>query len=134
MTKVYSLYSAASQDAAAQIDIAEDGEIIGWSWAVWAVAGADGATLAAEISFGSQNSLTANDNRASIDVVRLIQEGTAAVNAINKSSPSGVRIPVQAGERIYLHTTVGTFTSGAYNVLLYVEQGSSSTRPSTRRR
>jgi len=116
--KVYKMYATGtvSADAAATIDIQEDGEVCSIlldSAIQQGDALSDG--IAAEISFASVSGFGTNDTRASLVGLRSYQAFLTTGGApINKNTfitfaPNG--IPVAAGERLYLHVLQsGTFT------------------------
>lgn len=132
----YKMYATASQDAAATIDIAEDGIIEGVMMAM-NFTGADvlndGGRM--EISFASTSGFTSNDTRASICGVDayqgVITTGGGQVGA-NVYAP--MAIPVSAGERMYMHTLNNGTVTGRYIAWLYVNQASAGGRANIRRR
>ena len=131
---VYKLYSDTAQDAAAMIDIAEDANITAIVVAFSADLDADGELAQMEVSFSSSSGFTDNDSRASLVGARLFNSllTSGAINASSNFSVTGIKIPVGAGERIYLH---GTSTPGTMNanVWLYTDDRSQA-RPAVRRR
>jgi len=126
-----------SVDATAQLDIVGDGHITG-IWGYVTATGADALDdgVDFEVSFASTSGFNSNDTRASIFGLGTRQGfltsggGPLAVFG----SVSGIRIPVLAGERIFLHSLeVGAITAGRTNIWFFVEDGL-DTRPSPRRR
>lgn len=107
-TETLSLYSASSGDAAASLDIANDGLIVAFYWSVDFNAVADNDQIAAEVSFASTNALTANDTKNVVASTRvwnnLVTSGMTAIG--HNWGLSGIAIPAWAGERMYLHTAI----------------------------
>lgn len=136
---VYKLYASgtASADAAASTDIQNDGHIIALFMAA-CVEGANALDEGAdwEVSFASTNGISTNDTRSSILGMTLRQEFLTSGGGLqgDNSGIGGIRIPVDAGERLYLHRVVtGTITQSRCTVWLYVEDGSMEL-PTRRRR
>ncbi len=133
---VYKLYNnfAASADAGASLDIMFDGEIVAIDWAVRADLDANGEEYCCEVSFLSSNTFASNDSRGSISIVCEQVAGAEAagfaISGINKSV-TGIRIPVSAGERIYLHSLQSTTGQVTPTVYLHVDDRSD---PRLRRR
>lgn len=136
---IYKLFASqtGSVDAAAQLDIVGDGNIIAiWGYATFESADAlnDGHDF--EISFASTSGFQSNDTRASIFGLGLRQNfltsgGGAPGIAMGLG---GLRIPVLAGERMYMHTLEnGTVTAMRGTCWIFVEDGL-DVRPSPRRR
>ena len=118
---LYKLYGTGVTDGLASLDIVEPGVIYAVSWAAYGDLDADGETLGAELSFASASGFTTNDTKSAIDTIRALANdtGTAASNkvvAINKAT-TGLEIPVEQGERLYLH---GTGTALVCTVHIYV--------------
>jgi len=121
---IYKLFdtSAASVDAAASIDIQDDGVIEGLAFSMMgrvADAQDDGGRF--EVSFASTNGFSSNDTRASIfgagSSQAFLTSGGGPV-AINGYVP--MEVAVQGGERIYLHhQNTGSITVET-SVWLYV--------------
>ena len=138
---IYKLHAvvSASTDAAASVDIQDDGHIEGMLLTLScqdADALNDGGRL--EVSFSSTSAFSANDTRASIGGIDIVQNflttgGGAMANQVFCAFSKG--IPVAAGERIFLHV----FESGAVTQLkatawLYVVTTGARRRASARRR
>jgi len=116
--KVYKMYATGtvSADAAATIDVQEDGEICSILLDTSIQSGdnlSDG--VASEVSFASVSGFGTNDTRASLIGARVYQAFlTSGGGPIQKTTfitfaPNG--IPVAAGERLYMHVLQsGTFT------------------------
>lgn len=118
--QVVQMYTAADTDAAASIDIPDDGELLGVQMFARAdiPGAADNESVSYELSFGSTSSLTANDARQVIAgmMVSSNLNGVAANtlrNDVHKAVDFQGGIDVFAGERIYIHVAV---TAGADNL------------------
>ncbi len=75
-----------------------------------------------EIAFRSTRSFGIDDIRGSIAMLQLAQEfltSGGGIGSTNLTVP-GLEIPVDLGERIYVHGTVSTGVAGVYEVFLYV--------------
>ena len=125
----------ASQDAAATIDIPEDGNIKGIHMACAAQLNADNEAATFEVSFIATNQISSNDSRATLAVVRLrvglLTSGAAAAHS-NVFIPMDVE--VSGGERLYVHATLAGTTSAGMNAIIYLETARPVTRRSRRRR
>lgn len=124
--KLHANVAAGSASSIAQLDIVEDGKIVGISWSV-APIGLDSAgdELRVEVSFSSSNTLDNNDIRQAIDEVGCGASGATIVGVlgINKAI-SGLNINVIAGERIHMHSFASTGVAGRTSCFLYVQDGS----------
>lgn len=136
---LYKLFTSqvASVDAAAQLDIVGDGVITAmWGYSTMETADALNDGFDFEVSFASTSGFQSNDTRASIFGIGARQNfltsgGGAPTAAL---SVSGVRIPVLAGERLYMHTLEnGSITGGRGTFWMFVDDGL-DVRPSPRRR
>ena len=115
---VIQMFSNSEGDAAASIDIPEDGKLVGVALNVTAVSVAvDGDGAAVEVSFGSTSSFETNDARQVIAATEIV--GNLVGAAANFAPMTATRefdfrdgLQVFAGERIYLHT-VGVGVNGA---------------------
>ena len=125
--KTYKMFASvtAATDGAASYDVQEDGKICAVLVDI-NVTGADALNDGGncELSFASVSSFNTNDVRASILGVGVFQGfltsggGPTSKNAFITFSPNG--IPVAAGERIFLHISVGgTVTAVAVRAWLY---------------
>jgi len=105
------LYTTLTQDAAANVDIPDDGVILGMHLLVDGALNADAEVVIAEVSFGSVAARTSNDARQIIGVIAqrmgLLTSGAASgIGSIVYDFRDGIQ--VFAGERIYLHTGATT--------------------------
>ena len=132
---VYKLFNsfAASADGAASLDVQFDGVITAVDWSVRANLDADDEFYVCEVSFLSTSTFSANDARGSISMIAeqagLLTSGAMVTNG-NKAV-AGMRIPVNAGERIYLHGQLSVTGAVTAQVYLHVEDTSD---PRLRRR
>lgn len=124
-------------DAIQSLDVREDGHIIAIGGYVVA-SGVDAQNEGAEIelSFASVSGFGANDT---LNQIFGMTSGAHSVTTSGGSPGgqncwvSGLRIPITAGERIYMHIIVrGTLTALRTNVWIMVEDGV-SVRPVRRR-
>jgi hypothetical protein len=107
------LTTAGAGALSAGVDVPQDGTIEGITLGCGMVLGGgagDGDGCSAEVSFGSQDSLTVHDSRVSLCTVGNYVCNTAgsAQQTGNHNNPfctlTPLSVPVSAGERLYLHT------------------------------
>lgn len=117
------MYAAASPvDNLANVDVPANGNLIGVDWAIGApITGAD-LTQEFQISFGSTSQFTTNDARAAISNCHMVHDFTTSGGSpvqVNKyvSLPD---LPVNMGERIYLHGK-GTAVSTVVKATLHFD-------------
>jgi len=126
-------YSGGTEDAAASLDVQFDGEIVAMSLSMDPDLDADGEFAAAEVSFGSTNTVGSNDSRQSLITARtrtfILTSGSS--NHGTQQNVNGTRIPVSQGERIYLHLNSTAGVGGRAVAYLYVND---SADPRLRRR
>lgn len=107
---VIMLYATATQDAAAAIDVPDDGLLLSAHLFVDGVLNAADEGIIASLEFGSVNTRTTNDTRSLIALVAGRQSFATAVGAAEEAYDSyeqfGEGITVFGGERLYLHTGV----------------------------
>ena len=137
MNTSYQLYATgtATTAAAAMFDCRNDGVIRGIhlnTVCVGAAAGGGGL----ELSFGSTANHTTNDTMGVIASQYVYGDVNATTARADGSTYlADVDIPVQAGERIYMHLyEEGTTSSVRIRATLYIEEKGGLNRPSTRRR
>ncbi len=100
---------AATANAVAQVDIPEDGAIVGVDWTMAMSSGLlDADSMAAQLSFISTAQFATNDARGAIShiaigVGTLTTSGVAGVTA-NKFVSFIEPLTVASGERLYLHS------------------------------
>ena len=104
---VIGMYSATTGDAAATIDVPDDGLLLGCFLHVEGTLNADAEECEASVEFGSVNTRTTNDTRSLLAFVQakmgLLTSG-AGSNVGSQWFSYGDGIVVFGGERIYLHT------------------------------
>lgn len=110
--KVYKLYGAftASTDALAQVDIQRKGKIKAILLNLNDVDLAAGS-VAAEVSFASTAQVTTNDTTGPI--ASIFVAPTANASEAENVSVGSLDIPVDAGDRLYLHSVVVAGTPDA---------------------
>jgi len=131
---IYKLYAsvAATADGIASLDIQFDGVITAIDWTVTGDLDADLEAYIAEVSFLSTNTLSANDSRGSLSQVGERAAGTPGfVVSRSQKTVSGLRVPVSAGERMYMHASLTGSGSMDATCYLHVEDTSD---PRLRRR
>lgn len=132
---VYKLYSAALGDAVASLEFRGEGIIT----AIWghgeADLDADGELWAMELSFGSTSQMVSNDSTAAVWSMRhRIFVGAAGQTAGSEHGGlSNIRVPYQAGERIFMHVSATGPAAGNWTIYLYCEE-TGQQRPAVRRR
>ena len=98
----------ATTNSVSNIDIPEDGELLALIGTLYGAEMVDDSRVTSELSFLSTNQIRVNDARGSIMEIshrmsNLTTSGqTVASTTVSLSLPEG--IPLQAGERIHLHT------------------------------
>jgi len=107
--KMYAAGTGGTQDGIASIDVPLSGNLISVWWAVNWSGSADADVFRAQVSFGTAGNFATNDSRQVISEVRqecqLVTSGELA-NAINVAHP--INLPVNQGERVYMHLLVTT--------------------------
>ncbi len=133
---VYKLFGAATggtENAVASLDIQFDGEIVAMHYSVVADLDADGDTVNMEVSFLATAATAVHDTRGSL-ITASTQHAIGAAGAVNSGmlgSINGVRIPISAGERVFMHFANTASLTGSANVYIYtVDTGT----PELRRR
>lgn len=116
---------AVTTDGVASIDVPEDGEIVAIAGVVYGTGMADDDRAMAEISFLSTSQFGVNDARGAI-VGLVVQVGVVTTSGQAQAQDSGVivfggaGIPVNAGERIHLHTSATTGVIPSATFMLYM--------------
>lgn len=110
------------EDGIATIDVPMQGHLVGVDWAAQYHMDADAEYFQAQLSFSSDGSFQANDNRAVISEIRaeltLTTSGTVP-GGINRYVP--MDLPVMAGERIYLHSFGAAGVTGRVGAILHFD-------------
>ncbi len=109
---IYKLFAAAGSTVS--VDVRIDDTIV-------AVLMSNAGTQPSELSFGSTATINTNDSTAAIATV---------LNGVD-ISVSGLNIPVNAGERIYLHNVAG---AGALDAACMIYTAGKDNRAAVRRR
>lgn len=123
MGTVITLFSSAvPADNLASIDVPANGHLIGLDWSLTVNPSAADFQIRGQVSFGSTSQFSTNDARAAISTIAVSADLTtsgAAVTFANKyvSLPD---LPVNMGERIYLHSA-GTGVTVMINVALHFD-------------
>jgi len=130
--------TGSNTDSVATVDIQDDG-FIEALYVDLSAGGMDGLSdqCEAEISFGSSNTFSTNDARASIITVRQVQNFlTSGGGALGKAAFVSFSrgIPVNAGERIHMHVQMSTGVTITVHAYLYVATTRGVTRRAVRRR
>lgn len=125
-----------TEDALANIDIPQNGFIIGIDWDMNLNLDADNENGAAELSFIATNQLSQNDVRGRISSV------SARIAVLDATGPQAISvqkfvgpfdISVSGGERIYLHANGTSGVTGEVRCNLIVDLGTQIRRSARRR-
>lgn len=129
---IVTLYTAAKVDteAAAMIDVQEDGVIETIDWSMICSPAAAIAEVSAQISFGSGSSHRTNDAR---QVISTCKATCLAAEPLALNKAFNVNIPVHAGERIYLHIDVVGTNPTAMDTTCHLHIADKSKRTTRRR-
>jgi len=130
------VFTGGTQDALAQIDVPQDGVLLGIDWDMAASLNA-AETCAVELSFIATNLLNINDVRGRISAVST-HAGLATAVGLSTSFVqkwiSGIELFLAAGERLYLHVVSTAGVAGTARCGLWFDGGATVTRRSARRR
>ena len=112
------LYGTAETDNIANVDMPDDGAILGaYIVARCSVGGADLDAISFELNFASVSSIITNDARSVIAIAAAHQRWATAAGFMNLIAEANIDlrpgIKVFGGERVYLH---GTVIGGGLNV------------------
>ncbi len=129
---VYKLYSAGAggtENNAAALDVQFDGNITGLAMTSYGDFDAADESLSVEISFLSTGTFTSNDARGSL----LMNTNKLGVLTSGSMGPmqmavSGLKIPVNQGERIHLHISSTAGVVSQNQAYIYVDDGQDSSR------
>lgn len=133
---MYAGGTGGTEDAAANVDVPQDGVITGIDWDVQAEVDADAESIGVELSFIATGQLTQNDVRGRISGVSakfsLTTEGGGTFSLQKFVDP--MDLPVAGGERLYLHivASAGVVTVARANV--HLDTTGAGIRRSARRR
>ena len=129
------LITGGTEDAISQIDIPQDGFIIGIDWDANATLNAT-ENIAIELSFIATNQLLTNDTRGRISAVSGQANQVSAVGVpvvIMQKWLGSFDVSVSGGERLYLHAISTAGVTGVVRCGLYVELGTVTRRAARRR-
>lgn len=133
MQQPYQLYGTGDTDAAAMIDVRTDGDIVAVYGTVSDVGMAGGDEVTAELSFGSVSMHTTNDATQVIARATLTTDATAAgLLTPGEVRMENLKIPVAAGERLYLHLNGSTANTKGRFIVVIDEKGTSGRSPRRR--
>jgi len=124
-----------TQDAVANIDIPEDGNLVGVQWSIDMDFDAESESLRAELSFIATGQLTTNDARGVISAVRgqlSFTTSGAMLAAINQAHALP-NLQVSGGERLFINLVSASGVTSNINCLIYHETRRQVTRRSRRR-
>jgi hypothetical protein len=130
---LYRLFGAptASADSVASLDIRDKGTIESIAFSGYINAGAS-AGGALELSFGSTGTFATNDTTQTLGTAGVSSSG-AGLSAFSHVV-TGLAIPIDAGERIYLHWfTTSTLTGSKMFCHIYVADSLTARQGRTRR-
>jgi hypothetical protein len=137
MQAIYKLATTLpSSDAAAQMDIRQDGELQTVFYSVAGQLNADSEFIDWELSFSAVSGFATHDTSSSIVGTRLFAGmlTNGAVLSAQAHSLAGIAVALQGGERLYLHTNSNGPGVIQLRVYLYVEEKGGQARTATRRR
>jgi len=130
---MFAQVTGGTQDARAQIDIPQDGVILGIDWdASWYFDAEEKAEI--ELSFIASNQLDTNDVRGRLSSVSAHSAVISAVGAAPISVQkwlAGIEIVVAGGERLYLHSVATSGVNGEVRCNIYVDLGATMLDKST---
>jgi len=132
---MFAQVTGGTQDARAQIDVPQDGVILGIDWdASWFLDAEEKAE--AELSFIATNQLDSNDIRGrltSISVHSAVLTAVGAAPVFVQKWLGGIEIVVAGGERLYIHCVSTAGVNGEVRCNLYVDLGATMRRSARRR-
>ena len=133
---MYALVAGGVQDGVAQVDIPQDGFILGLDWDANVFLNASTEFFKCELSFIATNQLQTNDVRGRISSIsqatHLLTSGAMSL-AIQKYVDIK-ELTVSGGERLFLHIDASATTGGDVRCNVHFEMRGGSTRRSARRR
>jgi len=133
---MYASLSGGTENAIANIDIPQDGVLLGIDWDINLNLDADNEDMAAELSFIATNQLSQNDVRGRIGSIsgRLaVLDATGPQFFSIQKWVGPFELSLAAGERIYLHAVSATGVTGEIRCNLHFDGGAVVTRRSSRR-
>lgn len=124
-----------SENGVANIDIPEDGFLVGIDWAVNANLNAIGEVALVEISFIQTLQENVNDSRGIISIVRLEFEAVTsggALVSVNKWVPFA-NLDVAGGERLFMNMSASAGVVTNANAVIHLNTRRGAPRRSRRR-
>jgi len=132
---IYAQITGGTQDARAQVDIPQDGVLLGIDWdASWYFDAEEKAE--AELSFIATNQLTTNDVRGRLSSISAHSAEVTAVGEVPITVQKwlgGIEVVVAGGERLYIHSVATSGVNGIVRCNLYVDLGATMRRSARRR-
>ena len=136
--EIIGMYGAATggtNDALAQIDVPQDGLLVGIDWdASWNI-DADAEFAGAELSFIATNQLVTNDSRGRISSIATAMSLTTSGVAVAQVQKfiNVMNLVLHGGERLFLHALGSVGASGDIRCNLHFFGGTTTPRRSARR-
>lgn len=130
------LYTATFADAAQTFIAPRDGKIVGIRWAMTYKPAGDAASARAELSFAAASQFSTNEVN---NVISQVEKETETLTSGGSSADHNemihlpIPVPIEAGEKIYLHAAVSGAAAGRIRVQLFIADGADS-KTSPRRR
>lgn len=134
---MYGGVSGGVEDALAQVDIPQDGVLIGIDWDFSMNLDADGELAQAELSFIATNQINTNDVRgriSSISVVTAVLTSVGSTTIGMQKWLGGFDLPMSGGERLYIHVTSSTGANGTIRCNLFYDSSGTMRRSARRGR
>jgi len=133
---MYALVAGGVQDGVAQIDIPQDGFILGLDWDASIFLNAATEFFKAELSFIATNQLQTNDVRGRISSISAdMHLLTSGANIVSIQKYVDIKeLTVSGGERLFFHFDASASTGGDVRCNIHFEMRGGSTRRSARRR
>jgi len=125
--RTYKLYATSnvSQNNAASIVFARAGRIKGIRWALLCDSSSDNAACQYELSLQPVSQITVNDSVGSVDVVAHFQNQLTASgqDSAAYNIQRVVDVPIAAGERAYLNSSMVSMSAGTVTCFIDVDEG-----------
>lgn len=133
---MYALVAGGVQDGVSQVDIPQDGFILGLDWDAAVFLNASTEFFKCELSFIATNQFQTNDVRGRISSIsssmHLLTSGIGVVSV--QKYVDIKELTVSGGERLFLHLDATASTGGDVRCNVHFEMRGGSTRRSARRR
>jgi len=133
---IYGLIAGGTENGVAQVDIPQDGFILGIDWDANVFLNAAAEFFKAELSFIATNQLQTNDVRGRISSISASMHLlTSGVGVISVQKYVDIKeLNVSGGERLFLHFDATASLGGDVRCNVHFEMRGGSTRRSARRR